>query len=85
MGGVLHDTSVPNACYLPVPPTSVDITLSLCVLLLHRFIGVVPTIPFELPDGSVMEVDGDRLRMPELYFDPSPVAVRRPMRLVHMR
>ena len=37
---------------------------------------MVPTQPFELPDGSVLEVDGDRLRLPELYFDPTPVAVR---------
>ena len=40
-----------------------------------RFLSVVPTQPFELPDGSILEVDGDRLRLPELYFDPAPVAV----------
>ncbi len=47
----------------------------LTLVQLDSLIGAVPTIPFELPDGSVLEVDGDRLRVPELYFDPTAVSV----------
>lgn len=34
----------------------------------------IPTTPYELPDGTVVEVNIERFQMSELLFDPSPMA-----------
>lgn len=31
----------------------------------------LPLVPYELPDGTVVDVGMERLRVPELFFDPS--------------
>lgn len=34
----------------------------------------IPTTPYELPDGTVVEVNIERFQISELLFDPSPMA-----------
>ena len=35
--------------------------------------SIIPTIPYELPDGTVVDVNIERFQIPELYFDPTPM------------
>lgn len=37
---------------------------------------VAPAVPYELPDGTVISVGAERLGVPELLFDPSPLRAR---------
>jgi hypothetical protein len=48
---------------------------SVCLLTRYRAMAVVPTVPFELPDGSLLDVGGERFCVPELYFNPASIIV----------
>ena len=38
----------------------------------------IPSVPYELPDGTVVDIGIERFQVPELLFDPSPLELASP-------